>query len=191
MPAFDEQACIDILDAADPEVRHGFRIAAYSITEDRIYMPERSSFISDAAYYKTMLHELAHWTGHPSRLAREFGTSRDSEAYAREELRAEIASAMMAMRLGLPPALDDHAGYVEHYLKILRSDKKEIFRASRDAEKICKYVLSLHPEFRAEFEDEHREQMAAAVAAGAPEEIFDASTFDFDVEESLSAAPAP
>lgn len=97
---------------------------------------------------------------------------------------------MMAMRLALPGSVDGHAGYVDHYLQVLRNDKKEIFRASRDAERMARYVLSFHPDFREEFEAEHRDQMTAAVAAGAPDDIFDASDFDFEPDLELEG-PRP
>lgn len=177
--------CEEIIDSCGADIVHGFRRAGYSPSEDRIYMPDRESFSSDGEYYTTLLHEIAHWSGHESRLSREFGPNRESDEYAREELRAEMASAMMAMRLGLPGSVGGHAGYVDHYLRVLRNDKKEVFRASRDAEQMARYVLSFHPDFREEFEVEHREQMTAAVAAGAPDDIFDASDFDFEPDFEL------
>ncbi|WP_069357886.1 ArdC family protein [Burkholderia cenocepacia] len=174
--------CDEIIDACGVEVKHGYRISAYSPSEDRVFMPDREAFRSDAHYYASLMHEIGHWTGHSSRLNRQFGVSRDSELYAREELRAEMASAMLAMRLGLPATVENHGAYVAHYLTVLRSDKKEIFRAAKDAEKISRFVLSFHPDFRDEFREEHEAQMAAAVTAGAPEEVFDASDFDFEAE---------
>lgn len=183
MTDLTEQTCQELIEATGAEIIFGQRRAAYSPSQDRIYMPDKESFDSDAHYYATLLHEISHWTGHASRLQRDFGTSRDSEQYAREELRAEMASAMLAMRLGLPSKIDGHSAYVDHYLKILRSDKKEVFRAAKDAERMARYVLSFHPDFRDEFEAEHQAQMAAHVEAGGPEEIFDASEFDFEPDE--------
>lgn len=183
MSDLTEQICQELIDATGAEIVFGQRRAAYSPSQDRIYMPDKESFDSDAHYYATMLHEISHWTGHESRLKRDFGSSRESEQYAREELRAEMASAMLSMRLGLPSKIEGHSAYVEHYLKILRNDKKEIFRAAKDAERMARYVLSFHPEFRDEFEAEHQVQMAAHVEAGGPEEIFDASEFDFEADE--------
>ncbi|CAG9169781.1 ArdC family protein [Cupriavidus pinatubonensis] len=177
------QICEEIVEATGAEISHGHRYAAYSPSQDRVYMPDKESFESEAEYYATLLHEIAHWTGHESRLKREFGPDRKSVAYAREELRAELASAMLSMHLGLPAAIDGHAAYVGHYLQILRDDKKEIFRAAKDAERMTRYVMSFHPEFREGFEQEHREQMSAAVAAGGPEEIFDATDFDFEPDD--------
>ena len=179
------QLCEEIVEAAGVNVVHGYRQAQYGPSEDKVYMPDRESFDSDAAYYAVLMHEIGHWSGHETRLNREFGFDRKAPAYAREELRAEMASAMLSMRLGLPCAIENHSSYVDSYLKLLKNDKKEIFRAAKDAEKIARYVLSFHPEFRDEFEHEHRDQVAAAVDAGAPEEIFDASDFDFEPEAPL------
>jgi antirestriction protein ArdC len=179
------QLCEEIVEAAGVDVVHGYRQACYSPREDKIYMPDRESFASDGAYYATLLHEIGHWTGHESRLNREFGFDRKAPAYAREELRAEMASVMLSMRLGLPSTIDNHSAYVDGYLKLLRGDKKEIFRAAKDAEKLSRYVLSFHPDFRDELESEHRDQMTAAVQAGGPEEIFDASDFDFEPDMPL------
>ena len=180
-----EQLCQEIIDASGAEIVYGYRKACYRPSEDKIYMPDKDSFDSDAAYYAVLLHELGHWTGHKSRLDRAFGVDRDNPQYAREELRAEMASAMLSMRFGLPAAIDNHSSYVDHYLQILRNDKKEIFRAAKDAEKISRYVLSFHPDFRDEFENEHRDQVKAAIDAGGPEEIFDATDFDFEPEPPL------
>jgi len=179
------QLCEEIVEAAGVDVVHGYRQAYYSPSDDKIYMPERETFESDAAYFATLLHEIGHWTGHESRLNREFSFDRKAPSYAREELRAEMASVMLSMRLGIPSNIDNHSAYVDGYLKLLRSDKKEIFRASKDAEKMARYVLSFHPDFRDELEGEHRDQMTAAVAAGGPEEIFDASDFDFEPDMPL------
>ncbi len=175
-----EQICQDIVESTGADISYGRRHAAYSPSQDRIYMPVKASFESDGDYYATLLHELAHWSGHESRLKREFGSDRKSEAYAREELRAEMASAMLSMRLGIPSMIDGHASYVDHYLQILRKDKKEIFRAAKDAEKIARYVLGFHPDFRDELESEHRDQIQSVLDSGAPEEMFDASEFDFE-----------
>jgi antirestriction protein ArdC len=185
-----EQKCLEIIDATGADIVYGQRRAAYSPSLDRIFMPDKESFESDAHFFSTLLHELSHWSGHESRMNRQFGPARDSDQYAKEELRAEMASAMIAMRLNLPGQIEGHAAYVDSYLKVLRDDKKEIFRAAKDAERMARYVLSHHPDFKDEFEAEHQVQMAAHAEAGAPEEIFDATDFDFESEE-LSAHPSP
>jgi antirestriction protein ArdC len=114
--------------------------AAYNRILDAIVLPERSQFASADGYYATALHELGHWTGHETRLARDLAHPFGSEGYAREELRAEIASLMLGDRLGIGHDPSQHAAYVGHFLQILRSEPQEIFRAASDAEKIVTFL---------------------------------------------------
>lgn len=120
--------------------------AFYSPARDEIHMPGRDQFPSAQAYYSTSLHELGHWTGHESRLGRDLTGGFGSSDYAKEELRAELASYFLADKLGIPHeagGLDQHAAYVKSWIKALKDDKNEIFRAARDAEQMTEYVLQL------------------------------------------------
>lgn len=120
--------------------------AFYSPAKDEIHLPGRDQFKDQTAYYSTALHELGHWTGHESRLRREFGGSFGSVEYAKEELRAELSSYFMADKLGIPHDPGQHAAYVKSWIRVLQEDKNEIFRAARDAEKIVEYVAGLAQE---------------------------------------------
>ena len=133
-----------ILAGAGAVIRHlaGDR-AFYNVTEDRITLPLRDQFKAPDAYYATALHELGHWTGHPSRLDRDLAHPFGSIPYAKEELRAEIASMMLGDRLGVGHDPGQHTAYVGSWIKVLKEDPREIFRAAADAEKIGDYVLSL------------------------------------------------
>jgi antirestriction protein ArdC len=120
--------------------------AFYNRITDTIHLPPRAAFDSAANYYGTALHETAHWTGAPQRLNREtlnnshgFG---DNE-YAKEELRAELASVFLMAERGIPQNPDSHAAYVGSWLASLRDDKNEIFRAARDAHKAADLLLAL------------------------------------------------
>ena len=117
--------------------------AFYSLTDDKIVLPLRSQFKSGVDFYGTALHELGHWTGHPERLNRKLAGRFGTEAYAVEELRAEIASWMLAVDTGIPHAPEHHAAYVESWIGILKKDPKEILRACADAEKIRTYLMAL------------------------------------------------
>jgi len=134
--------------------------AFYALGRDEIHLPARAAFTSSAAYYETALHELGHATGHPGRLNRQFGPF-GSQGYAREELRAEIASYMLARDLGISFDPSNHASYVESWLKALREDRNEIFRAAKDAEIIKTWVME--PERRPELDQAARHQRAASV----------------------------
>lgn len=173
-----EQTILDLIEASGAQIATGRTHAAYIPKDDQIIMPAKDTFKSDAHYYAALLHELAHWSGHESRLNRAFSFDRSSADYAREELRAEMASAMISMQLGIPPGVQNHEGYVASYLKILRDDKKEIFRAAKDAETISRFILRYDPDLKDRLEVEVRDQVQAASDAGAPEEFFDASLFD-------------
>lgn len=120
--------------------------AFYRPSTDSITLPERNQFPSADNYYATALHELGHWTGHPSRLNRDLAHPFGSEGYAREELRAEIASLMLGERLEIGHDPGQHAAYVGSWVKALKEDPKEIFRAASDAERISAYVMDFEQE---------------------------------------------
>lgn len=126
--------------------------AFYSPMLDDIHLPPRSSFPDAARYYSTKLHELGHWTGHESRLNRNMGGGFGSPEYAKEELRAELASLFLADRLGIPFEFEQHASYVGSWIKALKDDKHEIFKAARDAEKIVMHIMDLALEKTVEIE---------------------------------------
>ena len=120
--------------------------AFYNRASDSIHLPPKEAFKNAAGYYGAALHELAHWTGHPSRLDRatlnasyRFGDT----SYAREELRAELASVFLAAERGIPHDPEQHAAYVGSWIKALRQDKNEIFRAAHDASAATDYLLAL------------------------------------------------
>jgi putative DNA primase/helicase len=117
--------------------------AFYRPATDSIHLPPQSQFSSPDRYYATLLHELGHWTGHPSRLDRDLAHAFGSEGYAREELRAEIASLILGDELGIGHDPRQHAAYVGTWIQVLQDDPLEIFRAAADAEKIQAYVLAL------------------------------------------------
>jgi putative DNA primase/helicase len=143
-PAWErhEQAEAILTNAGVP-IRHvpGDR-AFYRLAEDTITLPERGQFASGDRYYATALHELGHSTGHPSRLARDLAHPFGSEGYAREELRAEIASLMLGEQLGIGHDPGQHVAYVASWIKVLEQDPREVFRAAADAEKITRLVRS-------------------------------------------------
>ena len=136
-----------VLQASGADIRHdqGDR-AFYRPATDRIHLPNRDSFKSADTYYATALHEMGHWTGHPSRLDRDLAHPFGSVGYAKEELRAEIASLMVGDQLGIGHDPGQHAAYVKSWIEVLKEDPKEILRASRDADKITGYVLELEKE---------------------------------------------
>ncbi len=124
---------------ADITHKEGNR-AFYTPSKDTITLPLKEQFSSEMAYYSTALHELGHWTGHESRLNREFGDIFGSDTYAREELRAEIASYMLCSELGVDFDPSNHHAYISSWVESLKDTPLEIFKASADAVKIENYL---------------------------------------------------
>ena len=126
-------------------VRHGGNMAFYTQDADRIQLPPFESFKDAESYYGTALHELTHWTKHPSRLNRDFGRKRFGDAgYAQEELVAELGAAFMCADLGITPVVrDDHAAYLQHWLSVLKADKRAIFSAAAYAQRASDYLTQL------------------------------------------------
>lgn len=120
----------------------------YRPATDSIELPLKTQYKDPTDYYATALHELGHWTGHKSRLDRPLTGKFGSPGYAREELRAEIASAMLCMQLGIEPKIaDNNKAYIKSWVEVLKKEPKEILRACGDAEKISDYIMNFDPEY--------------------------------------------
>lgn len=132
-------------------IRYGGNRAYYSPDKDHIRMPPPDAFPSAESFYATLLHEVTHWSGHSSRLARDFGRKAWGDAgYAQEELVAELASAFLCADLEITPELrDDHAAYISSWVKVLNDDNRAIFRASAHAQRAVDYLHRLQPDHEA------------------------------------------
>jgi len=133
-------------------LRFGGDRAYYAPAFDVIQLPPLPAFRDMESYYGTALHELTHWTGHPSRCARELNGHRfGSEAYAFEELIAELGSAFLCAELGITPEVrDDHVAYLAGWLTVLKQDKRAIFAAASQAQRAADYLHGLQPAVGAE-----------------------------------------
>src|SRR6202790_890121 len=131
-------------------VRYGGERAFYSPATDHLQMPPRRGFAAAEGFCGTLIHELGHWSGAESRLNRDLRNRFGSHDYAREELRAEIGRVMTCTELGIAVSDSDfsnNAAYIASWLERLRSDRKEIFRAAADAQRIADYLLAFHPDY--------------------------------------------
>ena len=129
-------------DAVGADLRHHGSEAYYEPVRDRVTMPPSDLFDTYEHYYATLAHELSHWTGHPSRLDRDLKNRFGTEAYAAEELVAELSSAILGAELGLPIAhLDHHASYIASWLELLKSDDRAILAAAAKAEEAAGLLL--------------------------------------------------
>jgi antirestriction protein ArdC len=129
------------------DIRHGGNQAYYAPGPDFVQMPPFESFKDPESYCATLAHEMTHWTKHPSRVDRKFDRERfGDEAYAREELVAEIGAAFLCCDLGITPEpRDDHASYLDHWLRVLKEDKRAIFQAAAHAQKAVDFLHGLQP----------------------------------------------
>ena len=123
------------------DMRIGGDVAAFIPSQDIIRMPPPSAFKNMESYYATTFHELGHWSGAEKRLDRNLTTRFGTEAYAAEELVAELTSAFLCAELGVQGELR-HAGYLANWLTLLRSDPKATFTASSKASQAAHYLRS-------------------------------------------------
>jgi antirestriction protein ArdC len=124
--------------------QHGGDRAFYAPSRDFIQLPLVEAFTDAESYAATKAHELIHWTGHASRCAREFGKRFGDTAYAREELVAELGAAFLCAALGITPEpREDHAAYLDHWLQVLKTDKRAIFSAAAYAQRAADYLHGL------------------------------------------------
>lgn len=115
--------------------------AYYAPANDRIAVPTLAQFVSPDHFYSTMAHEHGHWTGHKDRLNRDLHNRFGDEAYAFEELIAELSSAFWCAQFGMEPAKrQDHAAYIQSWLRVLRNDKKAIVTAASKAQAAIDYL---------------------------------------------------
>lgn len=117
---------------------------AYAHLFDKVLMPPAADFATVDDWFATMVHELSHWTGHESRLARTFGKKFGDDAYAVEELTAELSAAFTCATLGFasPAMRDDHARYIKHWLGVLRKDPRALLVVAQAAQRATNYLLA-------------------------------------------------
>ena len=137
------QEAEQVLIKTQAKIDYGFDSAYYAVLQDKICMPARERFTSAENFYATALHELTHWTGHESRLNRQFGKRFGDDAYAFEELVAELGAAFTVGQLGMVEAtIEAHADYVQSWVRVLKNDKRAIFTAASQAAKAADYILA-------------------------------------------------
>jgi antirestriction protein ArdC len=138
------EAADSFVNATGAVLHHGGDRAFYAPSRDIVQMPPFERFIGKEAYYGTLLHELTHWSGHESRLKREFGKTFGDRVYANEELVAELGAAFLCATLGITPEIrQDHAAYVGDWLAILKEDNRAIFRAAAHAQRAADFLNGL------------------------------------------------
>jgi antirestriction protein ArdC len=125
-------------------VRYVGDAAFYSPSIDTVTVPAVERFKSPAAFLATLLHECGHATGHTSRLNRDFSGRFGSEAYAFEELVAELASAFSQAVLGIRADIELHATYIESWQRVLKQDRHAFVKACSLAQAATDLMVGQH-----------------------------------------------
>ena len=136
------------ISATGANIRHAGQNAYYHRGNDYIQMPDKTAFTgtetmsATEGYYAVLLHELTHWSGAQKRLDRTFGKRFGDDAYAMEELVAELGAAFLCADLGITAqARPDHAAYIDHWMRVMKADKKAIFTAASKASQAADYLV--------------------------------------------------
>lgn len=129
-----------LITATGADFRTGGDRAFYSPSDDFIQVPHQSAYFEQINYYRTCFHELGHWTGHKSRLDRNLKGHKGTKLYAKEELCAELSAAFICAHLGIVPTVR-HADYIGSWLRVLKDDKRFVFKAASLASKAADYIL--------------------------------------------------
>lgn len=132
-----------------PSLHHGGNQAFYTPGTDSITLPAKSTFAGEAEYFSTAFHEATHSTGHHDRLARKGvveGATFGCEKYAREELVAEMGSAILCAIHEIDSTFDNSAAYVAAWLKALRDDSRLVVTAAAQADKAAKLIMGTDEE---------------------------------------------
>lgn len=155
-PELRESRVASFVEATRADIRHGGNEACFIPSRDIVQMPPAPAFRSPEHYEATLLHELGHWSGHNSRLDRNLTGRFGTQAYAAEELIAELTAAFLCAHLGVTGELR-HAGYIASWVRLLKDDKRAIFTAASKASQAADYLRAFsEPEPEEDDADEER-----------------------------------
>ena len=128
-----------------PSIHHGGSSAFYRPAIDEVHIPEPTRFASTNDYYATLFHELAHSTGHSSRLGRGLDTNPKpfgTPDYSREELITEMAAAFLCSEAAITPSvIENQAAYLQGWINVLKGDKKLVIAAAGAAQRAADWIL--------------------------------------------------
>lgn len=141
------QSCEELITSIKSlDLRHGGSQAFYSPLDHYVNCPYKESFTNTEEYYSTVFHELTHWTGHTSLLNRHLkGFSRNHDSYSKEELIAEMGSAMLLAicNVDSKSVQTNQVAYIRGWLKKLTDDKSIVISAAQRAQTACDLLISM------------------------------------------------
>lgn len=132
----------DMINKHNPSLKFGQDRACYIPSMDEIHMPDMRQFKSAELFYTTLAHELTHWTGHKSRLDRDLNNRFGDEAYAMEELIAELGAAFIGENFGIGAVTrQENAQYLKHWISVLGQEPKHIAFVAGRAQDAANYLV--------------------------------------------------
>jgi antirestriction protein ArdC len=134
-----------LIRATGIDVRIGGDRAFYCPPEDYVQVPPPAAYLEPINWHRTALHELAHASGHCSRLNRDLSGAYGTKKYAFEEIIAEMSAAFCCASLGIFPTVR-HADYIGSWLEVLREDNRAIVRAASQASRAANFLLGFLPD---------------------------------------------
>ncbi|AOX21524.1 ArdC family protein [Kozakia baliensis] len=150
-----------LIRATGATIRVGGNKAFYMPALDLIQVPPQKAYDEPVNWYRTVLHELGHWSGSEKRLDRKLSNRFGTYDYMAEELIAEVTSAFLLAKIGITPTVR-HADYCGNWITMLKADKRAIFTAARLASAAADYILAFD-------KDEAREVEADTEGLAEPE----------------------
>jgi antirestriction protein ArdC len=141
-PDIRDELADEFLRSTGADIREGHGEAYYVPSRDFISMPAFGAFKGADDFYNVAFHELTHWTGHKARIDRDLKNRFGSQNYAAEELIAELGAAFLCAEFGFDGDLR-HAGYIGHWIELLKADKRAFFAACSQASKAADYLRGL------------------------------------------------
>lgn len=135
----------EFLAATGANIVHAAQDSAYFTPgTNNIVLPLRETFLSTEGYYATALHEVTHWSGDEARLGRDLKNLFGSEKYAAEELVAEFGAIFLQAHFGTTPEPSaNSASYLKGWLRALRADSSNLYKAAKAAQEAVNYLLGL------------------------------------------------
>lgn len=142
VPSVSKGTADSLINTSGATIHHGETGAFYDPVHDQIWLPHKEFFNELEGYYSVAFHELAHWTGHESRCARDLKGRFGSESYAVEELVAELGAAFLCAEVGLSTKpRPDHAQYIQSWLRVLKNDTRAVFAVVSKATQASAFLL--------------------------------------------------
>jgi antirestriction protein ArdC len=138
---YTDEDALAFINATQARINHGGDRAYYMPAMDLVWLPSPNDFESYEHYLATALHELAHWSGAKHRLDRQLNNRFGTQAYAAEELVAELSAAFLCAHLNIEGKLR-HAEYIANWLELLREDPRAIFTAASKASQAADFLRS-------------------------------------------------